>query len=159
MRNRFLVPTFLAVSILMVGVISTSVVSAQVSSYPPVVERLAERFGLDKGEVKQFFDEVHSEHQADMYASWVERLDDLVAQGDITSEQKEELLTKLDEMREKIEALQDLDPETRHEDVVQIRQEFRDWAKAQEIDLSSIKPFGGRHHHGGFGGLMKGFNN
>ena len=135
------ISTFLVVSILMVGVLSTSLISAQDATvYPTIIERLASKFNLNKDDVQQVFEEVRDEHKAEMYANWAERLDDLIAEGKLTAEQKQAILDKHDEMEAKIEELknQDLTMEERREKMRALHEEFKKWA--EENGLSEI-PF------------------
>ncbi len=143
-NKKIFFPTVLALAVLTVGILSTSVISAQDSSYPTIVERLAERFGLNKDEVQQVFEDEHQERKAEMYANWAERLDDLVAEGKLTETQKQAILDKHEEMEGKIEELKDqnLTFEEKKEKMRGVHEEFKSWIDEQEIDLSLIGPFG-----------------
>ncbi|MBI2103450.1 hypothetical protein HYT59_00430 [Candidatus Woesebacteria bacterium] len=151
-KKRLLLPTIVVVSILMVGVLTASLVSAQDSSaYPTIIERLSDRFGLNKDDVKEVFEEVRDEHKAEMYANWAERLDDLVADGKITSDQKQAILDKHEEFENKMEEIrnQSLTFDERKQKLQALHEEFKNWAESQGIDLSLIGPFG-KGFKGGF---------
>ena len=159
MKKKILLPAIFAIAILAVGVLSTTAVSAQDSVYPPIIERIAEKFNLNKDDVKNVFEEVHNERAADMYANFVERLDDLVAEGKLTAEQKQALLDKHEEIQKELESLSGLDRKSKTQKVREIQQEFRNWADSQGIDLTQIRPLGDGFRKGGVGMWMMGMHN
>ena len=110
----------------------------------PVVDKLVERFDLNEEEVVGVFDEMHQERQQERQAQMEAGLDDAVAAGVITSDQKQALLDKQAEMQEK------------HE---QLREEMKTWRDESGIDFEALAPYhvgcGGRgfgkmHGFGGF---------
>lgn len=110
----------------------------------PVVDKLVERFNLNKDEVIGVFDEVRQEKQQQMLTAMGERLDEAVNDGVITTEQKQALLNKHQEMWEKQN---------------QLREEMQTWMEQSGIDFEKLAPyrvvFGGRgcgrgHPFGGF---------
>jgi len=126
-------------------------VNAQIfdGEYPPIVERIAERFGLDEGEVQVFFDEVRTERHEKKKARVEERLDQAVADGVITEAQKDALVAKKAELREEKESLRGLEPEERRDAMQELRIEFKEWAEDSGIDLSEFRS--GFSHRQGFG--------
>ncbi len=89
------------------------------------------------------FDEVHQERQQERQAQMTERLDEAVADGVITRDQKQALLDKHAEMREK------------HE---QLREEMHQWREESGIDFEALAPYKGGCGGRGFGpGRMRGF--
>lgn len=101
--------------------------------YPSFVERLAQKFNLNQNEVKAFFDEARQEKQQLMIKNREERLNQAVADGVITEEQKQVLLTKLEEkMKER----------------QQHREEMRAWMEQQGINWEKLAPYGGFGHRG-----------
>lgn len=137
LKNRFLLPTVLVVSLLMVGVLTASLVSAQDSAYPTIIERLSSRFNLNKDEVQQVFEEVRDEHKADMYARWADRLGDFVAEGKITEDQKQAILDKHEEVEAKMEEIrsQNLTEDERREKVRALHDELRSWSDEQGLNF------------------------
>lgn len=146
-KRKIVLPSILAVAVLLTMVSVTKISAQEETTYPVIVQRLAEKFSLDKDEVKQVFDEVRDEHHADMYALWVERLDSLVADGKLSQTQKDALIAKYEEMHDKRMDLVTLDPEARRAEMQKLHDEFKSWAEDQEIDLSLIGPFAGKKHH------------
>lgn len=67
------------------------------------------------------------------------RLQDAVDDGDITAEQKSKIEAKLDELEKSRETA---------------REELKQWAEENDIELRDVMPMGGRHMRGGFGGHM-----
>jgi len=103
-------------------------------NFPPVIQKLVEKFNLDPAEVNGVLQEDRKEREAKREAAIEERLDQEVKEGTITGEQKEAILAKMKEMQGKLEALKDLSPEKRHEAMQQLREEVTAWAKENGID-------------------------
>src|SRR3989344_2094674 len=114
MSKKFILPTTLIMGIIMLGLLSVSYASAQENTnYPSIVQKLAERFNLNEADVEAVFDEERQDHYADMQARFGERLDDLVSEGKITSEQKQAIISKHEEIHNKILQLKDMSLEER----------------------------------------------
>ncbi|MGD9129925.1 MAG: hypothetical protein PVJ09_05555 [Candidatus Woesebacteria bacterium] len=103
-----------------------------------LVQRIAERFGLNQEEVQSVFDEERAEHQQAMQARLEEKLGQAVTDGKITAEQKDAILAKHAEMQSKREALKDLSPEERKAKMQEFHQEMKTWAEENGIALSSF---------------------
>ncbi|MFC1649790.1 hypothetical protein ACFL2C_03720 [Patescibacteria group bacterium] len=155
MKNRFAIPV-LALIMLGTAALAVPATLAQVNAgdYPPIVQKLAEKFGLNEDEVASVFEENREEHYAQMQAKFTERLDEAVASDQITTEQKELILQKQEELRafrqENHDAAMEMSPEERHEFHENHRNELKIWANENGIDLDV---FG--HAHGG--NYRKGF--
>src|SRR3989344_1310095 len=109
MTKKTILPTMLVLGVIMLGLLSVSYVSAQeTGNYPPIVQKIAEKFGLNESDVQAVFDEERDERHAEMQARWKERLDDLVNEGKITSKQKQALIDKHEEMHNQMLELQSL---------------------------------------------------
>lgn len=106
-------------------------------TYPPIIQKLAERFNLNQDEVAEVFEEQRAEHHAKMLANFEDKLSEKVESGDITEEQKQAILDKYQEMRAKMDELvqADLDKEEAHEQIRAYHEELRAWAQKQGIDL------------------------
>lgn len=98
-------------------------------------QALATRFNLNVDEVKTFLDEQHAEHKQDILS---ERLDQAVADGKITAEQKAAIIAKHDEMRAEMEALKNLPEEERREAMKTHHDEMKSWAESQGLDMKWI---------------------
>jgi len=104
--------------------------------YSPIMQRLIEKFNLDGEEVEEVFAEMREERQSQMQAYFGERLGELVEEGQLTEEQKEAILAKKEEMRQKSQNWQGLTSEEKREQMEQHREEMQIWAESEEIDLS-----------------------
>jgi len=142
MKKKIILPTILALSVLVVGILATGVSAQDASNYPPIVQKISDKFNLNVSDVQQVFDEEADEKRAERFAFFADRLDDLVSQGKLTEAQKEAVLDKHEEMQDKIVELKNLPVAERKEKMRQIHEDFKTWAEGQEIDLPLIGPFG-----------------
>lgn len=148
MNKKVLIPTLGLAALVVAGILGVSAVRADENgTYPPMIESLVERFGLNEDEVKTFFDEQRQERQRQMEQAREERLNQAVADGVITEEQKQALQGKWEEMRTKRE---------------QHREEMRQWMEDSGIDFEKLAGYGvgcgGRgFSKGGRGWKMGGF--
>jgi len=124
--------------------------------YPPIIQKLVERFGLNEEEVKTVFDEAREERRVEMQTQFEDRLNEAIESGDITEAQKEAILAKREEMQANRGELKDLSPEERQEKMQTHKEEMQAWAEANGIDLSQMRSLLGRGRRGGFGGPMFG---
>ncbi|NCS32663.1 hypothetical protein GW793_04205 [bacterium] len=111
------------------------------STYPPIVEKISERFGLDNEEVGSFFEEEHAMRGAEVKERHEEHLSQLVNEGVVTEEQKDALDAKHDEMQANRESN---------------REEMDAFFEEIGLDPSVIRPEGngmGEHMMGGRGGF------
>ncbi len=104
--------------------------------YPPVVDKIAEKFNLNKDEVQKVFNEQRAEHQADHKQRLEEKLNQAVKNGKITEDQKTKLIAKLEEMRKN---RQDQRAENREQREA-VRDEFKKWADENGINLDEVMP-------------------
>lgn len=107
----------------------------------PMIQALAERFGLSETEVKEVFDEVHADHFSQIQTNLEERLDQAVEDGILTEEQKQALLNKKAEMRSHS-----------HEH----KEEMQVWFEEQGIDHKTLMDYmGGLGMHRKLGKMGK----
>jgi len=149
-KRVIIFPAILAISVLAIGILATNIKAQEFSSYPPLVQKIAEKFNLNIDEVEQIFDEEHDERRADAYARFAERLNDLVSEGKLTEGQKDALLQEHEEMHNKMEEFINLSPDERKEKIREAREEMRIWMEQEGLDLSHFGPmkYGFKH---GFG--------
>lgn len=124
--------------LLAVGSLGVFPVGAQESiSYPPIVQKLADRFGLNPDEVEEVFEEERANHHAQVLQNFEDRLDEAVSEGKITFEQKEAILDKHEEMQAKMSELlnKGLSPYQMHEEMRAHHEELRAWAEEHDIDI------------------------
>lgn len=115
-----------------------------------LVDRIAEKFNLNKDEVKAVFQEQHLERKAEMQQRMEDRLDQAVADGKLTEGQKQKVLAKLAEIREQheaaFEAMQDKTPEERKAFKQELHGELEDlkaWAEENDIPEEYLPSMGG----------------
>jgi DNA-binding transcriptional regulator YhcF (GntR family) len=110
---------------------TVAVVKANEGSSHPVIQVLAERFGLNEDEVEEVFDEVRAEHFAQMQQTKEEMLNQAVEDGVITEEQKQAMLDKFAQNQT---------------ERVQHKEEMQAWFKEQGIDHEALMQYGGFGH-------------
>lgn len=134
------------------SLVGAGAVSAQTSSdtaHGPtaLIQKIAQKFGLNETEVKAVFDEEHEARQAEMRQNLEERLTQAVTDGKITEDQKSQILTKLDELDTYRDSLSDKTDEERREAMKTKMEELRTWADENDIPVRYLR-FGGPHGHG-----------
>lgn len=147
----------------MLGILGAAVVTAQAVSadgnYPPIIQKLVERFGLNIEEVREVFDEARAERRQNMQVrfeeSFEERLNKAVEQGKLTQEQKEAILAKQEEMQERYEGLRELSPEERRAKMQETREEMQAWAEENGVDLRFMCGLRAGGFAGGFPGMPR----
>lgn len=123
-----------------------------------LIERLAGKLGKSTDEVREVFEEIRSEHQAQMQTEFEERLNSAVANGEISEEQKQLILQKHDELRSsrQVEFSEKLN-QTRDEWKSQReahRSELEKWASENGIDLKYFMGGMGKMGPNGEGKMM-----
>lgn len=152
MNNTHKTLGIVAVSVLVfgaVGMVGLTQVSAQSESdtYPPIIQNLAEKFGLKETEVHEVF-EANREQRHD------DRMSALIEDGTLTQEQADLLDAKHEELREKRQELwgQSQTMEERHEAMQAFRDEMQTWAEENDIPFDEIRgQERGQSRIGGFG--------
>ena len=157
MKNKSLMiaaATTMAVATLgVVGAVGVSQVYAQDATdgtAPLIIQNLAKTFGVSEDEVKTVFDNTRDQRQD-------EHLDELVADGTLTQEQRDALEAKQEEMQTKREEIfnSSMTAEERRTAMQDLHDEMQTWAEDQGIDLPEMGPRGGIR--GGMGeGMMDG---
>jgi hypothetical protein len=91
-----------ASSIVLAGITGVGVVSADTTSTDNptgLIDKIAQKFNLNKEEVRAVFEEDRAARQAERQKSMEERLTKAVANGTITADQKAKILVKQAEMK------------------------------------------------------------
>lgn len=111
-----------------------------------LASRIATKFNLNKDEVKTEIEAQHKENhqamEAEMKQKREEHLQKLVDQSKITEEQKTAIIAKQDEIHTKMEELRNNGKTKREnkEAAKAIHEDFKTWAKSQNINLKDIHP-------------------
>jgi hypothetical protein len=140
-----------------ISTLSTSKVYADDSEgfLRPMLQRLVERFNLNESEVEEFVAEERETRMEERKAQVDEKLNEAVANGTLTEDQKNALIQKIEEHRAE---MGELSWEERHEHRDEHREEMHEWAETNGIDLYELG-LGrkGRFGKGGFGAGKHGF--
>lgn len=134
----------------------TTAKAADTTTLPPMVQGVAEKFGLNKDEVQKYMTEKRQENrverQAVREASLTTKLDEAVKAGKITESQKTAILAKHEEIQAKREGYSTLTQAERRAKMQELRTEMQTFLKEQGIDGSVMPtPQGPK---GGMGGGM-----
>lgn len=148
MRSNVIIPTMLIIALMATGALGVQAVFAQEDPmYHTLVTKIADEFGLDEDQVEQVIHELREERQAEMHARWIELLDQAVRNGKVTDEQRQALIDKHGEVFQEMESVRLLPFKERREETLRIREEFRQWADENGIDLPAVGL--GFHHEPG----------
>ncbi|MHB8842017.1 MAG: MCP four helix bundle domain-containing protein [Candidatus Aquicultor sp.] len=124
-------------------------------SYPPVIEKLVQAFGLDRSKVDKVLGDFKQEREVQHKAMLEQKLSQDVKDGKITAKQKDAILKKMDElqneMKNKMETFKALTPEERRQAMEKQRTELQAWAKENSLDLNQLGFLFGGHMRGGRG--------
>jgi hypothetical protein len=132
-----------------VGIAGTALattVNAQMADgdYSPIIEKLAEAFGVSEAEVKIVFDENRKERSE-------EHLQEAVNDGLISEDQMQLLIVKKEEHRAAMDELksQELTQDEFRSSMEELRNEFSDWAEENDIDSHMMLQGKGNNGMGG----------
>jgi hypothetical protein len=109
-----------------------------------LVNKIAQRFNVNKDDVQKVFDENKSQHQAAHQQKMEERLDQAVKDGKITSAQKDAIIAKLQEMKTYMESIKDKPADEKRALMKAKMDELKQWAK--DNGLTKYVPMMGGHH-------------
>lgn len=167
MKGKLIIP-IAAVAITAAGVYGAKTISAMGPNgdrHDALVQKLAAAFGKSDSEVEAVFTDFRDEQQAEREAAYTTKLDDAVTAGELTSEQRDLILAKHDELQQQHQNENpqdsDLTPEQWREQRQSERDALETWASDNGIDRQYLmperEPMGGGMGHGdrdgmGFGG-------
>lgn len=157
LKKRNLTTAIIVLSIIVLTGVGIGVVGAHGDgSYSSIVDKIAEKFNLNKEEVEEVFEEHREEKHQEMQSKLEEKLNKAVEDGKISEEQKQAIIVKKEEMRGKYEELKDLSLEERHEAMEEFKEEMNVWAEENDIDLKQF--FGHKKERYEKGHFGKGFD-
>ncbi len=139
----------------MAGISSIGIVKAQSTNgnFPPVIQKLVEKFNLDTVQVQQVLDENRQEKQAQNQVRYNEILDKAIAEGKITEDQKILILAKQEELKQKMDSLKDLSREEKQAEMEKIMDDMKIWRQDNNINFGFMgRGFIGDMSHLGFKG-------
>lgn len=147
----------LLITVAAIAVLNAGLLTSQASAFgwfngsehsSSLVQKIADRFGLNKDEVQSVVDEFQAEMHAKQMSEYEIRLDQLVSEGKITAEQKELIIEKkndiVEEWQAKVDELRNMSPAERKAAKEAFQQELAEWAAANNIDLQYLMNGGGK---------------
>ena len=108
------------------------------NGFPGIIQKLIDKFNLNPEEVTEVLDETRQEHQQQAQTNFEEKLNEAVANGKITEDQKNIILAKHEEMKQNKENWENLSPEERKEKAKTHQEELKVWAEQNGIDLKEF---------------------
>lgn len=137
--KKTVIVTLVVAALAAMSIFGAGLVIAQTGDgYPPIIQKIADKFGLNVDDVKEVFDENREARHEEMHAQCEASLDEAVEDGKITEEQKQELQTLLDKKKAVHEDAKDLTPEERREAMETHHNELTKWAQDNDVDLKDI---------------------
>lgn len=156
MRKSRIIP-IAAATIISLAIFGGATVFAQgtTDGHINIVQRIAQRFGLQESEVQKVFDEVNEERHQQMQARLEERLNQAVTDGKITEVQKQAILKKFSEMKNNkpdFEKFKSMTEEERRAEMEKKRTEMEAWVEENGLTLETVHQLmdvGFKHGSGG----------
>jgi len=144
-----------AIAVLGLGVITTLHTSPTyaASNTTNLVDRLVERFSLNRDDVQAVFDEHRSGLMADHEQTMKDRLAQAVTDGKITQAQADLITARHAELKTFMESLKDKTMAERQEAMKTKMDELKKWAEDNDIPLQYLH-VGMKGPRGKFGGHM-----
>lgn len=145
--HKILIISGTTLAVTLAGVAGAGVVSAQSETVATnsIVDKIAQKFNVNKADVQKVFDEDHEAREAEHKAELKTTLDQAVKDGKITADQEAKLIAKLDEMhaaREKARTNTSTAATDRHAAMQKERTDFEAWLKANNIPTDLVPQFG-----------------
>lgn len=156
-KNKRIVIPAVALSILL-GAGALGIGSLYASEDNPqnsIIEKIAQKFNLNKDEVQKVFDEEREERVKVMQERFAKILDEAVDKGELTEAQKNLIIAKKAEIKGNIEAKRDENMDLSREEMQTKmkaqKEELEKWASDNGIDMKYLMGMGGfgRGGHGG----------
>jgi hypothetical protein len=116
--------------------VSSAHAATTTNDLPPVIQKIVEKYHLNKDEVKTLVDQDRTERQAERAKRKETRLAELVSAGKITEAQKVAILAKEKELEAKREEYKNLSGAERKTKMEAMHAEMQAFLKSQGIDES-----------------------
>lgn len=141
--KKIILPALALAGLLAVGSLSATTAQAMENERGlPLIQRIAERFGLNESEVEEVFSQYRVEHHLAMQSRFEEHLALMVEEGKLTQAQADAIIQKHEEMRADHEALVTASPEEKREYRASQRAEMEAWAAEEGIELPQLRAMG-----------------
>lgn len=157
---------------------ATALAQSNNTNHGSLIDKITQKFNLNKDEVQKVFDQDKTDRQAAMEASYEDRLAQAVKDGKLTEEQKSKILAKHKELMAQFEARREANKDKRDEfenmteaerqkaiearkaEMNKLKSDIEAWEKANNIPTGYLMMgpggHGGHRGHGGFGGRRPG---
>lgn len=143
MTNKTLIAAAVLTAVAGLTTLSVTKVAAQSENGLNLGQHLAQALGKSEDEVNQALHFFHELRHQEREAVIEQRLDEAVAAGTITQEQKQLLIEKHQEMtqdRELFLGMQDRESRQEHrQEMQQHHEEMQAWAEENDIDLGALQ--------------------
>lgn len=113
-----------------------------------LVDKIAQKFNLNKSDVQKVFDDDRAAHDAQRQQQMEDRLTQAVKDGKLTQAQADAIKAKLQEMKTFMDSQKDKTPQERHDAMKTKMDELKQWATQNNIPTEYL-PMG----HGMHGGM------
>lgn len=154
LKSKIILPVLAIIVLGGVGIFGIERVFAQSAPgyNPSIIQKLAQKFGLKEDDVKAVFDQNRQERQVQMQTRFEQTLDQFVKDGKISDTQRQAILEKRQELKDKLAAdrenWKNMTPDQRKALIKQQKLDLDNWAKQNDIDL--------QYFYGGFKGHLGG---
>lgn len=116
-----------------IGASAMAASSSSSSSYPDIVQKIADKFHLKASDVNSIFQQERTDHQTARHQKLVTALDQAVANGKITKDQETKILGELDSLRQQHK---DSSKQDRRADMQDFHSQMQQWLKDNNINLN-----------------------
>ncbi len=121
--------------------IALAATSTSSSTYPSIVQKIADKFHLNPSDVQQVFKDDRAAHEKDMQTKLNDKLEQAVKDGKLTEDQKTKLVAELQKLHDARKDDRVADRTERRQDRQNMHDELSQWAKDNGIsNLSDILP-------------------
>lgn len=159
MKKQIILPVL---SLVLFGIIAFGVSQVYAQSngsnfYSGLVQAIAQKFGLDQGQVQAVVDQYYTQQKQNMQQNMQQReqdrLDKLVQDGKINATQKQAILDELAALKSKYNPadFKNMTADQRKQQFQAQQEEIKAWVQSQGIDQSYLMPGFGRGGRGMFG--------
>jgi len=126
--KKIILPSLGLGALILTGTLGVhSVRAADTNTNPPIIQLLAEKFGLNQDDVAQVFDQERQQQQQRMQVDRETHLEQAVTDGVITEDQRQLILQHQEEMAQQRE---------------EHRQQQQQWAEDNGIDMDALHSYG-----------------
>ena len=153
-KHKLAIALAIATAVAVTG-IGLSQAQAEDSTKTNLVDKLASRFNLNKDEVQKVFDENRAEVRAQKEQGYLDRLNQAVTDGKLTTQQKDLLVAKHTELQTYMTSLQGKTAAERRTAMDAKRVELEKWATDNNIPRDYLMMMGDHEGRGPEGRGMR----